>query len=409
MTILQKDLFNKTIVTKLKTSLKEIRYPNLIYIWGPIGCGKSETINVLCKSWNITTIDPDRLRKNEEFDQIIKNLIHSRGISAWKCLKGSSSKNELFLLDGIQICEKTIRSFVQILIENKLQITVVMISTKEIKSISSMETVDNFSFPRPSLLELFRLAFSKRPDLSKDTLEEIVKRSNYDIRQLLVFLKENTVANESIVQDYDLQEKIEMILADKKRDIDFIYSLGSSEPGILSNSIFSNYLHTKEQPFENWEKIIDSLSLSDLASSGTSINNWESADIVTTFGCVIPHYYTSELQTENYIGIGSSTGKGTSHYKSYEEIIINKWIKDEKLDNLVDYIISNNLFTKSSPPVQISFTFPSQLRIKLPKSMRIKILENIQSKLTSNKKNKEQTVESITLDFKKWCKTAETK
>jgi hypothetical protein len=408
MPILQKDLFNKTIVAKLKTTLTSgSNEPNLIYIWGPIGCGKSETINVLCKNWNINSIDPDRLRKNEEFDQIIKNLIHSRGVSKWTLGSSSKSKSsgkELILLDGIQICEKTIKAFIQILLEHKLQITVVMISTQEIKSINSIENVTTFSFPKPSLLELFRLAFTKRPDLTKDTLEDIVKRSNYDIRQLLVFLNQNTVANESISQDYDLQEKIEMILSDNKRDIDFVYSLGSSEPGILSNGIFSNYLHTKNPHLENLEKIIDSLSLSDLASSGVSINTWESADIVTTLGCVIPHYYTSVLPRENYT---SGSGKGNTHYKSYEEIIINQWVKEEKIDNIVDYIISNNLYTRNSTgECTISFT----VRVKLSKSMRTKILENIQSKLTTSKRRiKEPTVESITLDFSQWCKTAETK
>lgn len=70
----QKNLFHKDIVTHIRKWLKHIdsiqNSYHILFVYGPIGCAKSITIDILLKGYHIHNIDPLELRSYEKAREI---------------------------------------------------------------------------------------------------------------------------------------------------------------------------------------------------------------------------------------------------------------------------------------------------------------------------------------------------
>lgn len=430
--VTQKDLFNKTAVTKVKEILNSsIR---VVYIYGPVGCGKTTTVEVLCKNYDILKIDPDHLRRADLMEKIIKDLNNISGNMSWTEILSKGKKTEkkkIVLIDGIDLCEKTICSFLDKITEVKI----ILISTECIRAVSNLPIVCPVAFNKPSLLELCKLIEKESNDseLKKDPkmMEELVIRAEFDTRQVLNLIQNRCPSNVSKIRDYDLEEKTLMLFSDNY-SFNKSFLLGSSEPSILTNSVFNNYLNCKNRNYieettvdtlsslDNVSKgidnlklesdidinlttVIDSISMAD-ALGGRQLDCWETNSVVTTFGCVIPSYHLDSLSKVNYSNQAPST---VCSLRSKEEIILANWIKWGAFQKFVDWIKEKRLY-KINDKGKIDFFFPKGIKVKLTKVQRSKIIELLEKSLTAKSSSSSSSTSTIVKETEvnlQWFKT----
>ena len=180
-------------------------------------------------------------------------------------------------------------------------------------------------FKRPSLLELTKLSIeivtSEKLELSKDQIRIIIDKSEFDVRQLLFLLQQWSLSKNMCHQfdifidtiqvkhtDQDLSEKLEFLFNNRKEfKMTDIFTVASSEPQALSNSIYQNYIYTpnninvnlsKEENINllnNYSKIMDSISDSNLIHSEIYENqNWNLYNDYTFHSTVVPSYYIKQ-------------------------------------------------------------------------------------------------------------------
>jgi hypothetical protein len=405
MKVTQKDLFNKTAVTKVKELLNSA--VKIIYIHGPIGCGKTTTVEVLCKNYDILKIDPDNLRRADDIEKIIKDLNNITGNMSWTeiLLKGKKTeKPKVVLIDGIDLCEKTIRSFLEN-VHSPNGVKIILISAECIRTVSNLSFVCPVAFNKPSLLELCKLI--ERVDSNKDqdpkSMEELVIRAEFDTRQVLNLIQNRCPSNASKIRDYDLEEKTLMILSDTY-SFDQSFLLGSSEPSVLTASVFNNYLncsarklcdqfkelnlvshdnlsiydnlvsHDNLSIYDNLVSTIDSVSMSDTFKE---FDCWETTNVISIFGCVMSSYYLGDLSKVNYSNQAPST---ICSLRSKEEIILSNWIKWGAYEKFVNYIKENRLY-KITTNGTIDFTLPKGTKVKLTRVQKTKISKMIEELL----------------------------
>lgn len=399
MKVTQKDLFNKTAVIKVKELLNSA--VKIIYIHGPIGCGKTTTVEVLCKNYDILKIDPDHLRRADDIEKIIKDLNNITGNMSWTEILSKGKKTEkpkVVLIDGIDLCEKTIRSFLEN-VHSPNGVKIILISAECIRAVSNLSFVCPVAFNKPSLLELCKLI--ERVDSNKDqdpkSMEELVIQAEFDTRQVLNLIQNRCPSNASKIRDYDLEEKTLMLLSDTY-SFDQSFLLGSSEPSVLTASVFNNYLNcsgrklcdqfkelnlveqSKLSSFDNLVSTIDSVSMSDTFKE---FDCWETTNIVSIFGCVMPSYHLDSLSKVNYSNQAPSTA---CSLRSKEEIILSNWIKWGAYQKFVDWIKEKRLY-KINDKGKIDFFFPKGtdkgIKIKLTKVQKSKIIELLEKSLSS--------------------------
>ena len=422
MKISQKDLFNKTAVTKVKQLLD--RSGTVIYIYGPIGCGKTTTVEVLCKNWDILKIDPDHIRRAELTEKIIKDLSNSCGNMTWTEILSKGKKTEkkkVVLIDGIDLCERTIRSFLESIPDYVIkEIPIILISSECIRGVSNLSFISSVIFNKPSLLELCKLIEKESNDSNlinnRESMEELVNRSEFDTRQLLNLIQNRCPSNASKIRDYDLEEKTLMILG-PDYSLDKSFLLGSSEPSVLTGSIFNNYLHSvqgkdqgKDQEqcivaltdkmtisnsdtnLERLSHVMDSISFSDTMPCIDGIGSWETTDVVTVFGCVVPSYYSTGLSKLDY---SNQTPSTICSLRSKEEIILSNWIKWGAYEKFVDYIKEKRFYkvTIQNEKKIVDFSLPKGVKIKLTRIQRSKICKMIEESLA--KKSESENTEKI--------------
>lgn len=411
MKISQKDLFNKAAVVKVKQLLES---GTVIYIYGPIGCGKTTTVDVLCKNWNVLKIDPDHIRRSELTEKIIKDMINSCGNMSWTEILSKGKKTEkkkVILIDGIDLCERTIRSFLESIPEYVIkQIPIILISSEYIRAVSNLSFVSSVLFNKPSLLELCKLIEKESPGMERETMEELVNKSEFDTRQLLNLIQNRCPSNVSKIKDYDLEEKTLILLGDNY-SLDRSFLLGTSEPSILTGSVFNNYLHSVkgsnldldldlenkmkitedsepkiyQQDLEKMSNVIDSISLSDTIPYIDGIGSWETTDVVAVFGCVVPSFYSSGLSKVEYSNQSPST---ICSLRTKEEIILSNWIKWGAYDKFVEYIKEKKLYkitVSQNEKLMVDFSLPKGVKVKLTRVQKSKLTKMIEESLEKKK------------------------
>jgi dephospho-CoA kinase len=435
--ITQKNLLNKTAVSQIKILLqKAASERNVIYIHGPVGSGKTTAIQVLCKSYDVLKIDPDSIRKAETSQVLLKDIINSCGIMSWAEIlsKGQKkSKKKIVVIDGIDLCEKTIKPFLEAIPEQVIrELQIILISPDPpLRFISSLSFVTTVQFIHPTKEELIDLTKLRNPKLSNEQIEEMIQKSEFDVRQLLTFIDNRLPSNDSKIKDYDLEEKTLGIM-EPNRPLDKAFLLAGSEPTVLTWSIFNNYLSqndlqsklekmsvadsveesqtgsdlqqaTDKTCLKNFEKIIDSISMSDTFGE----QSWESSDVVSILGCVIPSFYSTGIEPSMYSNIGPSS---VCTLKSREEIIITNWLKEPKgEEKFADYLIDKRLHQDKED--KIDFSVPCRLptaSVKVPKGMKIKLTKVQKSKISKALYSKIK-VSNIPNSSQKKCSNSKTK
>lgn len=333
----QKALFHKDIVNHIRKWIKNVEdyaddsksVKQILFLYGPMGCSKTVTVECLFKGYNLYEIDTDTIKSNEKILETIQGLVHFRektlaNIDKWNH-KSRKDKSNMILVDNLELCDKGIENFIE-MVYTKHNINIPMVFV--CNSIRYKDIFVNYKnctfleFKKPSLLELTKLSIEivkeEDLDLSKQQIKILIEKSEYDIRQLLFLLEQwyyskrmnhdfnifiETIQIKNV--DKDLNEKMEDVFNYKRRfNFSELFILGSSEPVTISNSTYQNYTNsidknlTKQDSLyilNNYSKIMDNISISNLIYNEIYENqNWDLYNNYISHSVVIPAYYLKQ-------------------------------------------------------------------------------------------------------------------
>lgn len=270
----QKGLFHNNHITAVKKWLQGIdyvtNYQSILYIHGPIGCGKTTTLDILLKSYNVIQLNSDDLRTNDGINESISQCVDYKSITLENITKWNHSnrkdKLNIVVIECLEQTDKTVHSFLEILHkEKKINIPVIIVAnSKKINEVfSKTQNFTSISFNKPSLLEISKLldTINKNEKLAldkqmKNTLIEFVEG---DLRQLFLILTQYKLRKESSntvdfsvflnsfdrkLKDIDLYDTMNYFYNPLSGiDVDHMFLKGSTEPLLLNNSMFYNYLN----------------------------------------------------------------------------------------------------------------------------------------------------------------------
>ena len=333
----QKALFHKDIVNHIRKWIKNVEdyaddskpVQQILFLYGPMGCSKTVTVECLFKGYNLYEIDTDTIKSNDKLVETIQGLVNFRdktlaNIDKWN-QKSRKDKSNMILVDNLELCDKGIENFIDV-VYTKHNINIPMVFV--CNSIRYKDIFVNYKnctfleFKKPSLLELTKLSIDivkeEDLDLSKQQIKILIEKSEYDIRQLLFLLEQwyyskrmkhefdMFIENIQIKNiDKDLNEKMEDVFNYKQRfNFSELFTLGSSEPVTLSNSIYQNYTNSIDKNLdkqdslcvlENYCKIMDNISISNLIYNEIYENqNWDLYNNYISHSVVIPGYYLKQ-------------------------------------------------------------------------------------------------------------------
>ena len=356
----QKALFHKDVVNHIKKWIRMIEkdakdnldVKHILFIYGPIGSSKTVTVECLFKSYNLINIDVNSL--SPELLQCVVGFSEMTlsNVDKWN-LKTNKEKSNIVLIDNLELCDKNIEMFLD-LIHNKhnINVPVILISNnnkyKDIFANKNKCTL--IEFKHPSLLELTKFVIDiNKPEglnLTRENIRHLVEKSEFDIRQLLFLIEQWILTQKTSVtfsnfidsisvknRDMDLSEKMSIIFnKDTTYNFQDIFTLASSEPQGLSNSIYQNYLSNsfiysdKCELLKNYCNILDSISYSNIMQNDIYENqNWGLYDDYICHSTVIPSYYIKEISQigkDNEYNLILSPFKDISYnfINSYEEV-----------------------------------------------------------------------------------------
>lgn len=429
----QKTLFHKDIVNHILKWIKGLKddiennkdVKKILLLYGPIGCGKSVTVDILFKSFQVNNINSDYIRTSEKINEVISNIVSVNSFTfanfdKWNNINKKTKSNIIFV-DNVELCDKSIQTFVDLIhTKHNINIPIIIISNNiKFKEILNSNNCTFIEFQKPSLLEMTKLAMeineNEKLELSRKNLKIIIDRAESDIRQLIFLLEQlkfkirgektedldlNNFLNSLQIKmtDIDLSNKLEYLLnVDENFDLDHSFNMSFTEPQTISFGIYQNYLN-KATTLEQSIDIIDDLSYS------TSINHiifeqqlWDLYENYTMYSCVLPSYYIKMKHQTNI-----SEPYDLQPYKDISYNFLNSYeeVKRVHLDNIMNF--NKKIYNKDAYKEYMSNNsdklllyksdtlFEPHLCFDLAK-ICITLIENINKYFDKNKKGKNTT------------------
>jgi DNA polymerase III delta prime subunit len=318
----QKALFNKDIVTQAKrwiNALHELSdnsdsVKRILFFAGPTGCGKTTTLNLLFKGFNINDIDATEIRSSERIIELTSTIpgfsdLTLSNIEKWNH-KSKKDFQNIIVVDNIELCEKNILTFVDVILHKKnINVPVILIGNNvKYKEMFEKFHCTTIEFKKPSLLELTKLINEinqkEQLNLTKNNTKSVVEKSEYDVRQLFHILEQwkatqtdfdtfiDTIQRKQI--DIDLLTKMRRVTDNTPFETNDMFNLCASEPLGISNGIFQNYpsaLSKNENILDAAVNITGNLSIANLFHNHIFEDQcWELYDSFTMSSCVLPSY-----------------------------------------------------------------------------------------------------------------------
>lgn len=380
----QKSLFHKDIVNHIRKwiQLIEDNYEDkkdikqIMFLYGPIGCGKSVTVECLFKNYNLIDIDSDSLRTSEKINDVLQQVVGFdsvtlENIEKWNH-KNKRDKKNILCIDNIELCDKGIETFVDIVhVKRNLNIPIILIcNNSKYKDVFSVYKNCTFiEFKNPSLLEMSKLTIdinkTENLNLEKDMIRQLIDKSQNDIRQLFFLLEQWNASKKAGIAfsafigsiqvkhtDQDLSEKIEYLFRPKDNfNFEKTFQLSSSEPYLISNTIFQNYINLNLEgdsnsklseednltTISNMSNIIDNLSYSNLIHNEIYENQqWELYNDYIIPACVLPSYYSKQNRDILWKNNVESYKPVLFNYNTYKDVsynFINSYDEVKKIAN----------------------------------------------------------------------------
>lgn len=264
----QKNLFNQSCVTNIKKWLKNLsssnNYKKILFIYGSNGCGKTSTLDLVLKNYNIYNIDQDSIRVNDVIIDLISTLPEYNS-SVIQTIQKSTLLGNIILIDdnNIKNSERLICNFIENLYDiYKKNIPLIVCSSDQSFRHKFKSSYDNtfIDFNSVSHIELYTLIKNIFNDKKKHTLltdeniNNIIETSQYNLHQvyhiiehvLSLSLEENSQLNLDNLKkdnDIDLNNRIkELYNLNKRYNFTNIYELMDVDTYVVNANIFQNYL-----------------------------------------------------------------------------------------------------------------------------------------------------------------------
>jgi DNA polymerase III delta prime subunit len=449
----QKSLFHKDIINHIRKWIKMIddyaddkkSVKNILFLYGPVGCSKTVTVECLFKAYNVIEIDSDMLRSSDKISDILQSIVGFNeitlaNIDKWNH-KNKRDKSNVVFIDNLELCDRGIENFIDTLHnKNNINVPIILVcnNSKFRDIFANYNNCTFIEFKKPSLLELTKLSneISKAESLSltKDQIKKIIEHSEYDIRQLLFLLEQWLLSKQIYVPfedfinsiqvkhtDKDLSEKMEYLFNyNKKFDIIETFTLASSEPQTLSCSIYQNYLSLDKPVLDkqknidllsNYSNIMDCISVSNIIHNDIyEHQNWDLYNDYIFSSTVLPSYYlkknTKILFDENFkTPETSDTHKTSDIHKTsdadkqklyYQQFTPYKDISYNFLNSYeeVKKVSKVNLYSKvlkSDGLIVSPYTILEPTNCFIIVKMLINCIENLNEYFTKNKRGKNTT------------------
>jgi hypothetical protein len=281
-----KQLFNRNIVAQLKKKLTNLNCKTLIFVNGPLGCGKTVTIKLLLKKFNVIHVNPDDC----DFSFVDSNQ------------KTFSKNPTIILIDQAELFEKQVSDVIKNdLLEKGINIPIIVVTNNlaQHESFTKKEYshfFSAFSFGKPSLLELYKLIYDinvkETLNLKEADIHEIIKISDYDIQFIFSILQQwslNKTNFNTFIKSYGQKDKIlspnDLIQNAKICDFHTFYNNSFSHSFGVSNLIYENLPHLVNN-ISMYSDISECMSYSEKIISQRHF--WEIHHIHAINSCVIP-------------------------------------------------------------------------------------------------------------------------
>jgi hypothetical protein len=382
----QKLLFHKDIVNHIRKWIQLIEYKyekiknvkEILFLNGPVGCGKSVTVECLFKGYNLINIDSDNLRNNDRLNETLQQIVSFNSITLanidrWNH-KNKQDKNNIVFIDNIELCDRGIETFVNLVYARNINVPIILIcNTTKYKDIfSSYKNCTFIDFKNVSLLELSKLISEINKteclNLEKDMIKKIIDKSQYDIRQILFILEQWNISKGTSVlfsnflgsidikyTDEDLSKKMEYIFkSNNEFNIAKLHNKFSCEPHVISNTIYQNYANitldhisqtteiSKKDDLDiliNMEKVIDNISYSNIIHNDVyEHQRWELYNEYIHQSCIIPTYYLQQTNKKIFNNIETTCKIKFNSFKDISYNFINSY-------NEVKNICKKNIYS----------------------------------------------------------------
>jgi len=311
----QKLLFNQPCLNEIKKWLKTLNddknYKKILFIYGSNGCGKTTTLDLLFKNYNVININPDDIRVSECMNELLTSIINydSNTIQTTK----KASLGNLLLIDNIKHCEKTINNFINVLYENNKNIPLIICCTElsirqKFKSDYNITYIDFNTLTKKELTKLITTIFNdKNFKITEANINNIIETALNNLHQVYFIIEHILASNKPDIDfdvlkqdhDIDLNEKIK-ILFNFENEYDFkkIDELTEADSNVICNNIFQNYLqfYDKVDNNDNDNDLInklENLSLTCDSFNTYNVCNFEVSEF-DNVNCIHPIYRMHE-------------------------------------------------------------------------------------------------------------------
>jgi hypothetical protein len=311
-----KDLFrNKELIKSLKNRLKNSKKSQedetiqCLIIRGPIGCGKTELLNVILKDSGYNVTEYDQEFSQADFSDLKKSIVSS-GIES---ILGITTSRAIIIKNYDNNLKHTQYSELLKFISTSDKITPIFFTSHNLSSSASRsvpKNIDEFLFELPHITTLVELGIKILLEKGKDdavisnySLNKIAKQCNGDIRYFVNSVKrldsQNT-ANTFISKDinYGIKERLEKISDDKL--------------SLLDKTLLSN-MHTNSVVQENYINFIieNTKNSKNKTDKDTLLNNICTISDYITSGNILLTYINKNIYFDDSSLVAASRITGT--------------------------------------------------------------------------------------------------
>lgn len=438
----QKALFHKDIVSHIRKWIKMLEelsefnksVKQILFIYGPIGSAKSVTIECLFKGYNLIELESDNIRSSDKINDILDLIINFNDITLINIdkinHKNKKDKQNILLIDNIESCEKSLENFIDLIhkkYNKNIPIIIICNNKKFCDIFTSYSNCTSLEFKKPSLLELTKLTndINKQEglNLSKEDIKLLIDKSQFDIRQLLFILEqwaycksiqigsEKQITFQEFIEslglkdrDLDLFEKLTYLFDNTSYNLKNLIQICSSEPQIISNCIYQNYItvytNNKKDSFdtnlsnidnikvlENYAKLMDSISLSNTIHNEIYENqNWDLYKNYTFSSCIEPCYYIKS--NSNILSKYINANNLPNSLTQFKDISYNFIKSYEEVKKICKYNYSKFLNLKNNNNSYLITNFDSCV---IMVNILIMCIKNLNEYFNNNKKGKNTT------------------
>lgn len=339
----QKNLFHKDIISHIRKWIVNLEnssddFKKILFINGPTGCGKTTSVEILFKGFNLIKYDTNELKSSKKVEEIFATLLNINSktlenIEKWNH-KSKKDKQNIIFIDNIESSDIDTYDIIDYIhVKNNNNIPIIFVNnsqyaknlTNESKSQNKNKNKNNnytfITINQPSLLEMTKLGneinIEQKLNLSKLEIKKIIDFSDYDIRQFLFILNQWSINQTNVNdlleslqlknRDIDMNIKLTDIFDIKQKfSFDHYYNICHSESITISNNIYQNYSknligsNSSEEVLSSLSTISDSFSQSDqIQKKIFDDQHWELYDAFTVNSCIDPIYHIKSIHTNS--------------------------------------------------------------------------------------------------------------